>query len=117
MAWTGLPERQQRRINTTPLLGAFSTRMQSADAQARIKVMPLPNTQESASQAIRDASSVIALKLLRELLDYDQRLHRLSREGQNSYLIPAYRKELRQRSRMLETLPSAPEQFQTPWKH
>jgi len=81
--------------------------------------------QSATSQSIRDASSTIVVKLLRELLDFDQRLRKLSslnasesgKAGDASYLVAAYRKELHQRSVLLKTLPQVPEPLLSPWIH
>ena len=62
--------------------------------------MATPSTQLSSDQR---AASAAAVRLLREIVDYQRRLRRLSfheSSGEQDYLIDAYRRAIRLRGRL-----------------
>lgn len=66
---------------------------------------------KSKSTRPADAASVAAVKLLREIVDYQQRLRRLREHedsGDQAYLISAYRRAMTLRRELLEDLHKPP---------
>jgi len=75
----------------------------------------------SAAQASSDqrAASAAAVRLLREIVDYQRRLRRLSiheSSGEQDYLIEAYRRAIRLRQQLLDDLPRPRESAPDPWQ-
>lgn len=65
----------------------------------------------------QDAASMAAVKLLREIVDYQQRLRRIrEREagGDQAYLISAYRRAMTLRRELLDELHKPPESTPSP---
>ena len=59
------------------------------------------------------------LRMLREIVDYQRRLRRLSvheSSGEQSYLIEAYRRAIRLRQQLIEDLPKPREAAPDPWR-
>ena len=78
--------------------------------------MATPRTQMSPDL---QAASAAAVRILREIVDYQRRLRRLSiREssGEQSYLIEAYRRAIRLRQQLIEDLPKPRETAPDPWR-
>lgn len=66
----------------------------------------------------QDIASLAAVRLLREIVDYQQRLRRLREHessGDQAYLIAAYRRAMTLRRQMLDELPKPPEPVGGPW--
>ncbi len=77
--------------------------------------MATPITQMSTAH---QTPSHTAVKLLREILEYQKRLKRLKlfqESGKQDYLIAAYRREIQQRQQQLDSLPKPPESTPDPW--
>ena len=65
------------------------------------------------------AASAAAVRILREIVDYQRRLRRLSvheSSGEQGYLIEAYRRAIRLRQQLLEDLPKPLEPAPNPWR-
>jgi hypothetical protein len=65
------------------------------------------------------AASTAAVRLLREIVDYQRRLRRLSTHeasGEQNYLIEAYRRSIKLRQQLLEDLPKPRESAPDPWR-
>ncbi len=78
--------------------------------------MATPYTQMSSDQ---QAASVAAVRLLREIVDYQRRLRRLAvhqSSGEQGYLIDAYRRAIKLRQALLEDLPRPRETAPDPWR-
>ncbi len=78
--------------------------------------MAAPQAQMSSEQR---AASAAAVRILREIIDYQRRLRRLAvheKSGEQSYLIDAYRRAIRLRQRLLEDLPKPLEAAPDPWR-
>ena len=78
--------------------------------------MATPQTQMSADQ---QAASAAAVRMLREIVDYQRRLRRLSvheSSGEQGYLIEAYRRAIRLRQQLIEELPKPRESAPDPWR-
>jgi hypothetical protein len=78
--------------------------------------MATPSAQLSSDQL---AASAAAVRLLREILDYQRRLRRLSfheSSGEQDYLIDAYRRAIRLRQQLLDDLPKPRESAPDPWQ-
>lgn len=72
----------------------------------------------SANARNQDIASLAAVRLLREIVDYQQRLRRLREHetsGDQTYLIAAYRRAMTLRRQMLDELPKPPEPVGGPW--
>jgi hypothetical protein len=66
----------------------------------------------------QQAAGAAAVRLLREILDYQRRLRRLSvheSTGEQGYLIEAYRRAIKLRQQLLEDLPKPRESAPDPW--
>ena len=77
--------------------------------------MATPQTQMSPDQ---QAASAAAVRMLREIVDYQRRLRRLSvheSSGEQSYLLEAYRRAIRLRQQLIEELPKPRETAPDPW--
>ena len=65
-------------------------------------------------------ASLAAVRLLREVVDYERRLRRLNTQaepsGGNDYLIEAYRRALELRRTLISDLPRPPERTPDPWR-
>jgi len=78
--------------------------------------MTQPTSQSTRPQ---DAASIAAVKLLREIVDYQQRLRRLREHeasGDQAYLISAYRRAMALRRELLEDLHKPPESIPSPFE-
>jgi hypothetical protein len=78
--------------------------------------MATPHAQMSPDQR---AASAAAVRILREIVDYQRRLRRLSvheSSGEQSYLIEAYRRAIKLRQQLLEDLPKPREAAPDPWR-
>lgn len=78
--------------------------------------MATPQAQMSSDQR---AASAAAVRLLREIVDYQRRLRRLSTHeasGEQGYLIEAYRRSIKLRQQLLEDLPKPRESAPDPWR-
>jgi len=66
----------------------------------------------------RQAATARAATLLKEILDYQERLNRLSvRSGSDEdYLIAAYRRQIERRQHLLQALPKPLESAPNPWR-
>jgi hypothetical protein len=67
----------------------------------------------------QQAASAAAVRILREIVDYQRRLRRLSvheSSGEQSYLIEAYRRAIKLRQQLLEDLPKPREAAPNPWR-
>jgi hypothetical protein len=67
----------------------------------------------------QQAASAAAVRLLREIVDYQRRLRRLSlheSSGEQAYLIDAYRRAIRLRQQLLDDLPKPKEAAPNPWR-
>ena len=67
----------------------------------------------------QQAAGAAAIRLLREIIDYQRRLRRLSiheSSGEQGYLIEAYRRAIKLRQRLLEDLPKPRETAPDPWR-
>jgi hypothetical protein len=79
--------------------------------------MATPHAHMSSDQR---AASAAAVRLLREIVDYQRRLRRLSlheSSGEQDYLIDAYRRAIKLRQQLLEDLPKPREAAPDPWRH
>lgn len=77
--------------------------------------MATPETQMGSEY---QAVSQTAVKLLREILEYQKRLKKLKLfqdSGKQDYLIAAYRREIQQRQEQLQSLPRPAESAPDPW--
>lgn len=66
----------------------------------------------------QDAASLAAVKLLREIVDYQQRLRKLrdhEASGEQEYLIKAYQRAMALRREMIDQLPKPPESIPSPF--
>ena len=73
----------------------------------------------SQSNSTQDAASLAAVKLLREIVDYQQRLRRLREHedsGDQAYLISAYRKAMALRRELLDDMHKPPESIPSPFQ-
>ena len=73
----------------------------------------------SQSNRTQDAASLAAVKLLREIVDYQQRLRRLREHedsGDQAYLISAYRRAMKLRRELLDDLHKPPEPIPSPFE-
>jgi hypothetical protein len=64
------------------------------------------------------AASAAAVRLLREIVDYQRRLRRLALHevsGEQTYLIEAYRRAIKLRQQLLDDLPKPREVAPDPW--
>jgi hypothetical protein len=78
--------------------------------------MATPHAQLSGDQ---QAASAAAVRILREIVDYQRRLRRLSvheSSGEQGYLIEAYRRAIKLRQQLLEDLPTPREVAPDPWR-
>ena len=78
--------------------------------------MATAQTQMSPDQ---QAASAAAVRMLREIVDYQRRLRRLSvheSSGEQNYLIEAYRRAIRLRQQLIEDLPKPREVAPDPWR-
>lgn len=78
--------------------------------------MATPYAQMSPDQ---QAASVATVRILREIVDYQRRLRRLSvheSSGEQSYLIEAYRRAIKLRQQLLDDLPKPRETAPDPWR-
>ncbi len=78
--------------------------------------MATPHAQTSSDQ---QAASAAAIRILREIVDYQRRLRRLSvhqSSGEQDYLIEAYRRAIKLRQGLLEDLPQPREIAPDPWR-
>jgi hypothetical protein len=76
-------------------------------------------TQHAQLSSEQQAASAAAVRILREIVDYQRRLRRLSgheSSGEQSYLIDAYRRAIRLRQQLLEDLPKPLEPAPNPWR-
>ncbi len=67
----------------------------------------------------QDYASRAAVRLLREVADYERRLRRLNTHessGRQSYLIAAYRRAMSLRQNLIDELPKPPERAPDPWR-
>ena len=67
----------------------------------------------------QQAASAAAVRILREIVDYQRRLRRLSvheSSGEQSYLIEAYRRAINLRQQLLNDLPNPREVAPDPWR-
>jgi len=67
----------------------------------------------------QQAASAAAVRILREIVDYQRRLRRLSvheSSGEQSYLIEAYRRAINLRQQLLNDLPKPREVAPDPWR-
>lgn len=67
----------------------------------------------------QQAASAAAVRILREIVDYQRRLRRLSvheSSGEQGYLIEAYRRAIKLRQQLLEDLPKPREAAPDPWR-
>ena len=64
------------------------------------------------------AATARAATLLKEILDYQERLNRLSvrSASDEDYLISAYRRHIERRQRQLQALPKPLESAPNPWR-
>lgn len=69
-------------------------------------------------QTERQAATARAATLLREILDYQERLNRLSvrSASDEDYLISAYRRQIERRQNQLNALPKPLEAAPNPWQ-
>jgi hypothetical protein len=78
--------------------------------------MATPQAHLSADQR---AASAAAVRILREIVDYQRRLRRLASHessGEQGYLIEAYRRAIKLRQQLLEDLPKPREVAPDPWR-
>jgi hypothetical protein len=78
--------------------------------------MATPHAQMSPDQR---AASAAAVRILREIVDYQRRLRRLSlheSSGEQNYLVEAYRRAIRLRQQLLDDLPKPREVAPNPWR-
>jgi len=66
----------------------------------------------------RQAATARAATLLKEILDYQERLNRMSvrSTSDEDYLISAYRRQIERRQRQLQALPKPLESAPNPWR-
>jgi len=97
MAQTALKQRPAGKLNAT---------------QRSTTERPTPPTGE------RQAATARAATLLKEILDFQERLNRLSvRSGSDEdYLISAYKRQIERRQRQLQALPKPLESAPNPWR-
>lgn len=69
-------------------------------------------------QTERQAATARAATLLKEILDYQERLNRLSvrSASDEDYLISAYRRQIERRQNQLNALPKPLEAAPNPWR-
>jgi len=69
-------------------------------------------------QTERQAATARAATLLREILDYQERLNRLSvrSASDEDYLISAYKRQIERRQNQLNALPKPLEAAPNPWR-
>jgi hypothetical protein len=73
---------------------------------------------ETPSQTTQETASLAAVRVLREIVDYQRRLRRLREHevsGDQAYLIEAYRRAMTLRRELLDELPKPPEEISSPW--
>ena len=78
--------------------------------------MAIAHVQMSSDQR---AASTAAVRLLREIVDFQRRLRRLSLHestGEQNYLIEAYRRAIKLRQQLLDDLPKPREAAPDPWQ-
>ena len=78
--------------------------------------MATPQVRLSSEQ---QAASLAAVRLLREIVDYQRRLRRIAlheSSGEQTYLIEAYRRAIRLRQQLLDDLPKPREVAPNPWR-
>ncbi len=75
-----------------------------------------PTTERPTTE--RQAATARAATLLKEILDYQERLNRLAvRSGSDEdYLINAYRRQIERRQRALQALPKPLDSAPNPWR-
>jgi hypothetical protein len=76
-------------------------------------------TQHAQLTSEQQAASAAAVRILREIVDYQRRLRRLSAHessGEQSYLLEAYRRAIKLRQQLLEALPKPLEAAPDPWR-
>jgi len=67
----------------------------------------------------QQAASAAAIRILREIVDYQRRLRKLSvheSSGEQAYLVEAYRRAIRLRQQLLEDLPKPLDPAPNPWR-
>ena len=67
----------------------------------------------------QQAAGAAAIRLLREIIDYQRRLRRLAvheSSGEQDYLIDAYRRAIKLRQQLLDDLPKPREIAPDPWQ-
>lgn len=87
--------------------------------QATLSQSNKPQSTRPESTRAQDAASMAAVKLLREIVDYQRRLRRLREHeasGDQAYLISAYRRAMTLRREMLEDLHKPPESIPSPFE-
>jgi hypothetical protein len=80
---------------------------------------PLSQSKRPQPTRAQDAASLAAVKLLREIVDYQRRLRRLREHeasGDQAYLISAYRRAMTLRRELLDDLHKPPESISSPFE-
>ena len=78
-----------------------------------------PQSERPESTGAQDAASMAAVKLLREIVDYQRRLRRLREHeasGDQAYLISAYQRAMTLRRKLLDDLHKPPESIPSPFE-
>jgi len=76
-------------------------------------------TDRIGAQSDQDHASLTAIRLLREVADYERRLRKLNTHessGRQAYLIDAYRRAMQLRQTLITQLPRRPESAPSPWR-
>ena len=77
-----------------------------------------PKSRYPRPQTERQAATARAATLLKEILDYQERLNRLSvrSTADEDYLISAYKRQIERRQNQLSALPKPLEEAPNPWR-
>lgn len=81
--------------------------------------MPDEVNEAQANLSDQDAASLAAVRLLREVVDYQRRIRALrmhAESGEQAYLIKAYRRSLELKRQLLDDLPKPPEPAPDDWR-
>lgn len=96
---------------------ALKQRPAGTPVAAKRKAAQLQSQLQSQRMTERQAATARTATLLREILDYQERLNRLSvrSASDEDYLISAYRRQIERRQNQLNALPRPLEAAPNPW--